>query len=101
MVDLIKAISVTIRTGKLTFGFNESMEALRTGKAKLLIISENCPVDKKEKVTSYAKILNIPCLSHQGSSYDLGAICGKKFSVSIAAVREPGDSEILNLVKNS
>ena len=101
MADLIKAISVAVRTGKLNYGFNESLEALRAGKARLLIISENCPIDKKEKVTSYAKILNIPWLSHKGSSYDLGSVCGKRFPVLIVAVREPGDSEILNMVKNS
>lgn len=98
MVDLDKAISVTVRTGKLNFGFKESIDALRTGKAKLLIVAENCPSDKKEKITKYAKMLKVPLLTYKGSSHDLGAVCGKKFSVTLAAVRDAGDSEILNLV---
>jgi len=101
MADISKAISVAVRTGKLNFGFKETIDTLRTGKAKLLIVAGNCPLDKRDKATEYAKMLNVPVLTYNGSSYDLGATCGKKFSISLAVVREPGDSEILNLVNVS
>jgi large subunit ribosomal protein L30e len=36
---------------------------------------------------------------YEGTSLDLGALCGKPFGVSAFVVREPGDSDIMTLVE--
>ena len=98
-MDINKAIQITVKTGKVVFGFKESVEALRGGKAKLIIIAKNIPKDREKIVQQYAKISKTPILQYDGSSLGLGSVCEKPFPVSVLAVRDPGDSEILRMVK--
>jgi large subunit ribosomal protein L30e len=36
---------------------------------------------------------------YNGTSLDLGAVCGKPFEVSALSIKEPGDSNILKIVE--
>jgi len=99
-MDLDRALLITTRTGKVTYGFKESLEILRSGKAKLVILTQNLPREREEKIRHYAKISGIPILQYNGSSLDLGVVCEKPFPISVMVVRDPGDSEILKMVKN-
>jgi large subunit ribosomal protein L30e len=41
----------------------------------------------------------VPVYSYQGIGKDLGSACGKPFSVAALAVIEPGESEIMALLR--
>lgn len=97
-VDINRALQVTVKTGKVTLGYKESLEALRTGKAKLIVIAKNLPSEKSEKIFRCAEMLNIPVFKYDGSSIDLGVLCEKPYTVSAMAIREVGDSEILKII---
>jgi len=99
-MDISKAIQIAVKTGKVLFGFKESLEALRGGRAKLIIIAKNIPKDREKTVQQYAKISRTPILQYDGSSLGLGSVCEKPFPVSVLAIRDPGDSEILKMVKS-
>lgn len=96
-VDVNKQIQIAVKTGKVSFGVKEAVDAARFSKAKLLIIASNCPEPYKSDITHYAKQSAVPLYGYQGSSVDLGSACLKRFVVSVLTVREPGDSEILRL----
>jgi len=98
MVDLRKAILLAVKTGKVTFGFKGCVEALRGGKAKLLVVAKNSSLSRKKELELLAKLSNTPILQYEGSSLDLGNICGKPFTISAMAVRDAGDSDIIKLV---
>jgi large subunit ribosomal protein L30e len=98
MADLQKSISLAVKTGKVTFGYKETLEAVRGGKAKLIIAARNLPAEKRRELQSFSKISDTPLLQYEGSSISLGTVCGKPFTVSIMAVRDPGDSDILKQV---
>ena len=95
MMDWNRAIAIAVRTGKVSLGFKETMEAIRCKKAKMIVFAINLPDDNKRKIQSAAKISGIPLHQHGGSSIDLGVICGKTFTVSALAIKESGDSDIL------
>jgi len=99
-MNLDKAILMAVRTGKVNFGFKESMEALRGKKAKLIVLAKNLPPEKEKMVKHYAKIAGIPILQYNDSSLGLGTVCEKPFPVSVLAIRDPGTSEILKMVKS-
>ncbi|WP_309492642.1 50S ribosomal protein L30e [Candidatus Hecatella orcuttiae] len=99
VVDLTKALAMLVKTGKVTYGFKETLEMLKSGKAKMIIFAGNCPAEKREQLERLAKLSQTPILQYQGSSVDLGLTCGKPFTVSVLAVREVGDSKILKLVE--
>ncbi len=98
-VDVNKQLEIAVRTGKVSFGVKEAVDAARFGKAKLLIMSSNCPEPHQRTILQYAKQSSVPIYRYQGSSVDLGGACLKPFVVAVLAVKEPGDSEILKLVE--
>jgi len=99
MADLQKAISLTVKTGKVTFGYKETLEALRGGKAKLVILAGNSPDEKRKELQLLSKISDTPMVQYEGSSFDLGTVCGTPFTVLSMAIRDAGDSDILKQVK--
>ena len=99
-MDLDKAISTVVRTGKVYFGTKSALRSAKNGKAKLVIITMNCPPAVRGNVEYYCKLSNIPVLIYRGSSKDLAVVCGTPFIVSALAIREVGDSEILRMTEN-
>jgi len=99
MIDINKAIGTTVKTGKVLFGVNNAVRNAKTGKAKLIIVASNCPQKTRDGIECYCKLSNIPVIIYNGTSIDLGAVCGKPFTVSALTVREPGDSDILKLTE--
>jgi len=97
MIDINKAIATTVKTGKVLFGTNNAAKNAKTRKAKLIIVASNCPQKIRGEIEYYCKLSNIPVTIYNGTSIDLGAVCGKPFKVSALTIREPGDSDILKL----
>jgi len=99
VIDINKAIATTVRTGKVFLGSKSTMKNAKIGKVKLVIVAANCPQITREDVEYYCGLSNIPLIPFNGASVDLGAVCGKPFTVSVLAIREPGDSDILTLAE--
>ena len=99
MAELAKAIGMAVRTGKVLLGSKSAVKAAKLGKAKLIIVAENCPEDVRKDIDYYARLSGIPVLEFKGSSYDLGLVCGKPFMVSALVIRDPGLSKIMELVE--
>jgi len=96
-VDVDKAISLAVKTGKVVLGTKRTLRQIKHGKTKLVIISANCPKEIREEVLYYGKISNIPVYTYPGTSWDLGTVCGRPHMVACMAVEQPGDSNILKL----
>jgi large subunit ribosomal protein L30e len=96
-IDVNKQIEIAVRTGKVSFGVKEALDAARSAKAKLLIMASNCPQPDKGDILQYAKQSSLSVYNYPGSSVDLGGACLKPFVVAVLSVKEPGDSEILKL----
>ena len=100
MIDMEKAISTVVRTGKVSFGSNAALQSAKTGKTRMILLAANCPKNIKEEIEYNAKISNIPVITYSGGSMDLAAVCNKLFIISALSIREPGDSEILKATSN-
>ncbi len=79
MIDINKAIATAVRTGKVSFGAESALYNAKTGKAKIIIVSANCPQTTRQDLEYYCKLSNIPLINYSGSSLDLAAACGKPF----------------------
>ncbi|HMK54742.1 MAG TPA: 50S ribosomal protein L30e [Methanobacteriaceae archaeon] len=97
-MDVDRGIRVAVDTGSVTLGSEKSIQALKLGNGKLVIIAENCPRDIREDVEHYSKLSDIPVYTFEGSSVDLGSVCGKPFTVATMIISDPGDSTILELM---
>lgn len=95
MEDLEQNINSAIKTGKVIIGSKNVITALLSSNVKLIILSNNCPQDTKERITYYSKLSSTPYSITNNNSLELGSICGKLFPVSAIGVVDPGESGIL------
>ncbi len=101
MVDLARELKVAINTGKVVLGTRQTIKAILRGEAKLVVVAANAPPQIKSDVEYYAKLAQIPVIVYPGSSWELGAACGKPFKVASLAVIDPGESSIMELASTS
>ncbi|NYZ73798.1 50S ribosomal protein L30e [Candidatus Micrarchaeota archaeon] len=98
---LTVAIRLAVESGKVEFGARTGIAAGILGKAKAFVLASNTPADYRTKLQGYAKAAKIPVIEFEGSTVELGSVCGKPFSVSILSVFEEGTSNIMDFVKKS
>lgn len=99
MIDVNRSINIAVKTGKVLFGRSNAVKTARIGKARLIIISANCPRDLREDLEYYCKLSTLPIFVYSGTSIDLGITCGKPFMVSALTIRDSGDSDILKITE--
>merc|ERR1711908_128984 len=81
------ALQLVIKSGKYIIGYNSTLNSLKSGKSKLVIISDNCPKVRKLQIEYYAMLLkmNNP-VEFPGSNIELMKSCGKFFRVSMISI---------------
>ena len=95
-MDVDRGIRVAVDTGDVTLGSEKSIQSLKLVKGKLVVVDDNDPKEILEDVEYYANLSEIPSLVYDGTSVDLGSVCGKPFTVATLIVNDPGDSTILD-----
>jgi large subunit ribosomal protein L30e len=93
-MDVEKILKRALR-GKVYLGSKRTIKALKRKEAKLVIISANCPKEIREKIEKYKG--DVPVLVYPGNNMELGAVCGKPFSVASLAVIE-AEEELLHQI---
>lgn len=88
-------LQLVMKSGKVSLGLKTTINSLRVGKAKLVIISNNCPPLYKSFIEYYAMLSKTGVHHYHGDNNDLGTACGKLFRVGCMAVIDPGDSDII------
>ncbi|MEM2021218.1 MAG: 50S ribosomal protein L30e [Zestosphaera sp.] len=96
-ISLETPIKLLYKTGKVILGSRRAVKTVKSGKALGVIVASNIPKHLTEDIAYYARMSNIKVIKYSGSSYDLGAILGKPFPVSVIAVLDPGESRILEV----
>ncbi|MDG6222872.1 MAG: 50S ribosomal protein L30e [Candidatus Bathyarchaeota archaeon] len=99
MIDINKAITTTAKTGRIQIGAKSALKSAKAKKAKLIIFASNCPSGIQEEIEQYCKIAEIPVSVFKGESTDLGALCGKPYTICVLTVKDPGDSQILKITE--
>ena len=95
-MDVDRGIRVAVDTGDVTLGSEKSIQSLKLGKGHLVVVARNAPKDIIEDVEYYANLSEISSFVYDGTSVDLGSVCGKPFTVATLIVNDPGDSTLLD-----
>ena len=88
-------LGLVMKSGKASLGYKQCLKTLRSGRSKVVIISDNLPTVRKAEIEYYALLAKVGTIHYQGSNVDLGTACGKYFRVSVVSVTDAGDSDIL------
>jgi large subunit ribosomal protein L30e len=97
-MDVSKSIRLCVDSGKVKLGSKNALKLALRGEPKLLIVAANTPRETVNDVKKAALDSGVPVLDFAGTGLDLGRACGKPFIVSVLAVLEAGDSDILQAV---
>jgi large subunit ribosomal protein L30e len=97
-LSLNQPIASAVSTGKCFLGAKSSIDAIKNGEAKLVVVAANCPRNEYEDIQRYAQLSGIKIREFNGTSWDLGEVIGRPHMVAVIAILEPGDSKILELV---
>jgi Ribosomal protein L30E len=91
-MDFNLSLRRAIKTGKVVLGQNSVEKVL--GDAKLVIVAANAPAKVRAIIASKE---NLPLYEFEGSSRQLGKECGRDHMISVLAVLDAGESDILSL----
>ena len=95
MADLANDIRLAVDSGETALGINKVIDSIKGNTAKLIIAASINKTEALQDVMHLAKISDLSVITFEGNSLELGAICGKPFSVSTLSIIEPGNSSIL------
>ncbi|MCC7552922.1 MAG: 50S ribosomal protein L30e [Methanobacteriaceae archaeon] len=98
MMDVDRGIRVAVDTGDVTLGSEKSIQSLKLGKGELVIVADNSPEEIVEDVKYYSELSEITFYTYEGTSVELGSVCGKPFTVATLVINDPGDSTILEIL---
>uniref|UniRef100_A0A061SCJ0 Large subunit ribosomal protein L30e n=1 Tax=Tetraselmis sp. GSL018 TaxID=582737 RepID=A0A061SCJ0_9CHLO len=88
-------LQLVMKSGKYTLGYKTCLKSLRSGKSKLIIISNNCPPLRKSEIEYYAMLSKTGVHHFAGNNVELGTACGRYYRVSMLSITDPGDSDII------
>ncbi len=94
-MDIGREIRKAAETGKILYGTEQSLKAIRTGEAKLVIVASNTDEKTIRDIQYYCGLSDIRVHNLDGSSGELGTLCGKPFVISVVTVISPGESNVL------
>ncbi|MDE1797992.1 MAG: 50S ribosomal protein L30e [Candidatus Micrarchaeota archaeon] len=99
--SLSKAIRMCLDSGKVELGARTAIREALLGHGKLIVLASNAPADEQADLARYCALSNLPLLKFEGTSLELGSVCGKPFPVSALWVSEVGNSPIMGLVSKA
>jgi large subunit ribosomal protein L30e len=97
-MDLNKAIRLVVDTGKVELGSDKARKIALMGNAKLIVLANNMPKTTLRDLEHFSRLSNVAIIKFDGTSLELGTICGKPFPVSALTIIEAGNSTILQAI---
>lgn len=82
-------IGLATRAGKTAAGTNSAVEAIRAGKAKLVLIANDASENTRKLVSDKSLYYKVECLVCDAGSDELGRAMGKRSSAAVA-ITDPG-----------
>ncbi|XP_034843182.1 60S ribosomal protein L30-like [Mirounga leonina] len=88
-------LQLVMKSGKYLLGYKQTLEVIRHGKAKLVILTNNCPTLRKSEIECYGMLAKTGAHHYTGNNTELGTACGKCYRVCTLAIIDPGDSDTI------
>ena len=98
MESINSRLALVMKSGKALLGYKSTLKSLRQGKAKLVLISSNCPPLRKSEIEYYAMLAKTAVHHYSGNNITLGTACGKMYRTSVLAIIDIGDSDIMKSI---
>lgn len=94
---LEKIIKDAIEDGKYSFGTKETIGTIKN--SKVVVLSNSIQEKTLEKIQEVSKNSKVPTLHYNGSSVELGRLCGTQFRISALSLKALSDTNLKALTK--
>ena len=96
---LEKTLKDAIKENQCILGTKHVLNSISN--SKLVVLSNSMQTEIREKIESSAKKSKIPTLTFDGTSVNLGKLCGLQFRVSSISLPQISQSDVTSLKKES
>ena len=96
---LEKAVKDRMKEGKCIMGTKQAITSVKN--SKLIVLSNSIPQDALEKVRGAAKNGKVSTIDFNGSSVELGKLCGVQYRVSTLSLSSLNESDLKSILKES
>merc|ERR1712157_703005 len=79
--NINQKLQLVFKSGKAVLGYRQTLRTIRAAKAKMVIISKNCPALRKSEIEYYCMLSKTFLHHYPGNNTELGTACGKFFRV--------------------
>jgi len=83
LTQLYEELKLKDKEGKVLFGTEQTLKAIKHGKVKRVILASNCPKETKEKIEYYSKLQGFEVVQSDLDREELGKVLGKAFLVAV------------------
>ena len=98
MVKLLeKVIKDAVEDDKYSFGSRAAINFMKN--SKLVVLSHSVPEKMLQKIQEAAKNSKVPILNYNGSSVELGRLCGTQFRISTLSLETLSDTNLKAIIK--
>jgi len=84
---IVDEIQSAIKSDKEIFGYRETIKSIKINTPKLIIIARNIPENMRKEIDHNAKISKTKIEIFDGTSKELGVICGKPFPIATLTIK--------------
>ena len=96
---LEKVIKDAMDDKKCSLGTKEVIGSMKN--SKLIILSKSIPTNTLQKIEETAKSSKIPTMNFNGSSVELGRLCGTQFRISALSLKTLSETNLKTLLKEA
>jgi len=86
-MTLVEDIQSAIKLNKVITGHNESVSYIKANTPKMIIVANNLPVSIRQELEHNAKVSKTKFEVFDGTSKELGIVCGKPFPVTTIIIK--------------
>lgn len=94
---LEKIIKDAIEDGKYSFGTKEAISTIKN--SKVIVLSNSIAEKTLEQIQEVSKNAKVPTLYYNGSSVELGRLCGTQFRISALSLKTLSDTNLKAITK--
>jgi large subunit ribosomal protein L30e len=85
--ELVQIIQAALKEGGAIIGYKMSVKFLKTGSPRMVVLANNTPESMRREMEHNAKVSNVPVENFNGTSKDLGLVCGKPFPITAITIK--------------
>ncbi len=86
-MTLADEISQAMKAKAAIIGYRESIKFLKVDKPQKIILASNIPETMRKEIEHNSKVSGVKVETFDGSSKDLGVVCGKPFPIAVLLLK--------------